>query len=228
MENLCIRDLAEDDRPREKLMLKGRNALSNAELLAILIGSGTKKKSAVELSQEILNSCRNKLRHLSKITISDLTKFSGIGEAKAITIIGAMELARRRDQEATEEKVIIKKSQDAFVIFKPKMEDLYHEEFHVAFLNQRNQVLGCERLFTGGMSSTLVDPRMLFRMALEYKATGLVVAHNHPSGNLKPSEADRVLTRKLVESGKMLDIGVLDHIIIGDNAYYSFADDGLI
>jgi DNA repair protein RadC len=228
MENFSIRAWAEDDRPREKLMLKGRNALSNAELLAILIGSGTKNKSAVELSQDILNSCKNNLRELSKINLNELTQFSGIGEAKAITIIGAMELARRRDTEAIEEKTIIKRSEDAYRVFRSSLEDLYQEEFYALFLNQRNQVIQLKQLSIGGMNSTLVDVRILFRMALELKATSIIVAHNHPSGNLNPSEADKALTKKIVESGKIMDINLLDHLILADDKFYSFADAGLL
>ena len=226
MENISIRFWAEDDRPREKLALKGRSALSNAELLAILIGSGTKKKSAVELSQEILASFNNNLHQLSKKGIADFCAFSGIGEAKAITIIAAMELARRRDQEPPENHTYVKSSNSAYQVLKPRLTDLYHEEFHTIFLSRNNRVLCTELISKGGFSSTVVDCKVIFKKALEVTASSIILAHNHPSGNLKPSEQDEALTKRLAEAGKLIEIQVLDHIIVGDMGYFSFADDG--
>lgn len=226
MENLSIPLWAEDDRPREKMTLKGRNALSNAELIAILIGSGTRKKTAVELAQEILNSYGNNLRELSKATLGDLLKFEGIGAAKATSIVAAMELARRRDKEPPEAKIKVTSSKQAYEYFKPFLSDLYHEEFYALFLNNNNIVLRSDLLSTGGMTSTLVDSRLLFHKAIENRACSIILAHNHPSGVLKPSEADEKLTERLVGASKMLGIPILDHIIVTDNGYYSFADEG--
>lgn len=226
MENQSIRYWAEDDRPREKMMLKGRNALSNAELIAILIGSGTRKKSAVEVAQDILSSCTNNLRQLSKITLSDLTKFDGIGEAKAISILAAMELARRRDKEAPKEKIKITSSKDAYHCLKPVLTDLYHEEFYALFLNNGNQVIRSEQISIGGMTSTSIDGRVLFRKALEVRACSIILAHNHPSGSLKPSDSDEKITQNLISASKIVNIPILDHLIITDNGYYSFVDEG--
>lgn len=228
MENLSIRCWAEDDRPREKMALKGRSALSNAELLAILIGSGTKKKSAVDLAQEILSSFNNNLHQLSKKSIEDFCKFSGIGEAKAITIMAAMELARRRDQEPPESLVHVKSSNGAYQVLKPRLTDLYHEEFHTIFLSRSNRVLCTELISKGGFSSTVVDSKIIFKKALDVKASSIILAHNHPSGNLKPSEQDEALTKRIVAAGKLLEIQVLDHIIVGDLGFLSFADEGLM
>jgi len=228
MENLSIRFWAEDDRPREKMMLKGRSALSNAELLAILIGSGTKKKSAVEVAQEILNSCTNNLRQLSKASKTDLCAFDGIGDAKAITIMAAMELARRRDQESPELRVKISVSRDAYNYFKPFLTDLYQEESHALFLTQNNTIIRSEQLSKGGLTSTVVDQRVLFQKALEAKACGIILAHNHPSGALRPSECDIKLTKNLKEVSNVIGIPILDHLILTDAGYYSFADQGMM
>ena len=228
MENLSIRCWAEDDRPREKMLLKGRNALSNAELLAILLGSGTRKKSAVDLAQEILSSCGNNLRELSKKRKTDLCVFDGIGEAKAITIMAAMELARRRDAENPQTKPKITSSNQAYALLKYHLTDLYHEEFHAIFLNKAGFVITTELISIGGFSSTMVDGKIIFSKALEAKASSIILAHNHPSGNCQPSEADVRLTQSMIEKGKILDIHILDHIILADTNYYSFADKGMI
>ena len=228
MENLSIRFWAEDDRPREKMMLKGRSVLSNAELLAILLGSGTKKKSAVEVAQEILNSCNNNLRQLSKLSKTELCVFDGIGDAKAITIMAAMELARRRDQESPELRVKILSSSDACNFFKPFLTDLYQEESHALFLTQNNTVIRSVQLSKGGLTSTVVDQRVLFQKALESKACGIILAHNHPSGSLRPSECDIKLTKNLKQVSNVVGIPILDHLIVTDSGYYSFADQGMM
>ncbi len=224
MENLSIRCWAEDDRPREKMLLKGRSALSNAELLAILLGSGTRKKSAVELAQEILNSCSNNLRELSKKMKPDLCTFDGIGEAKAITIMAAMELARRRDAETPLVKPKIVSSRQAYSLLKPMLTDLYHEEFHIILLNRGNYLISTEMISIGGSSKTVADSKIIFRRALDARASSIILAHNHPSGNCEPSNDDLKLTKSLVEKGKILEIPILDHLILADTDFFSFAD----
>lgn len=219
-------DLA--DRPREKLMDKGRLSLSNAELIAILIGSGNREETAVELSKRILNSTDNSLNTLGKKTISNLVNFKGIGDAKAISIIAALELGRRRKAEELPDVVSIKSSQDAYVQIKNVFEDLPHEEFWVLCLSRANKVLYKTQVSKGGVSGTVADIKVIFKNAIEHLASALIVAHNHPSGQLKPSNSDIKLTNKLVETGKIMDIPVLDHLIISDKNYYSFADEGLI
>jgi len=228
MENISIRCWAEDDRPREKMALKGRTALSNAELLAILIGSGTRKKSAVDLAQEILSSTNNNLRKLAKMSLNDFCQFSGIGEAKAISIMAALELARRRDQEHPEEKRKISSSKDAYEVLKPILSDLYHEEFHVLLLNRANKIIKIDLVSKGGFNGTVVDTRIIFKSALDAKASSIIAAHNHPSGTQEPSEQDNTITKKLVEIGKIMDIQVLDHIIFTEDGYYSYADKGAL
>lgn len=228
MENFSIRFWAEDDRPREKMMLKGRNVLSNAELLAIIIGSGTKNKSAVEVAQEILAANNNKLRDLSKRNLNELCKFDGIGEAKGIGIMAAMELARRRDTEQSTQDKFVRCSNDTYRVMSAKLMDLYHEEFHILLLNNKNKVLGTQLISSGGMTSTIVDQRVVFQKAIEAKATAIVAVHNHPSGNPKPSDADDQLTKKLVECGKIIGIPLLDHVILGDQCYFSYADEGIM
>lgn len=228
MENFSIRTWAEDDRPREKMMLKGRNALSNAELLAIILSSGTRKKSAVELAQEILNSCNNNLRELSKKTKSELCHFDGVGDAKAITIMAAMELARRRDTENTVAKPKIASSESAYDVLKPLLTDLFHEEFHVIYLNRANVLISIELISIGGVSGTMADTKIIYRKALETKASSIILAHNHPSGNCKPSESDIKLTKNLIYTGRILQIPVIDHLILTDTEYYSFADNSMM
>lgn len=221
-----ITDWAEDDRPREKLMLKGKSALSDAELIAILIGSGSRNESAVDLSKRILVSAGG-INSLAKLSVSQLMKFKGIGEAKAITIIAALELGRRRKAEETPELKKITSSKAVFEIMQPEIGELQHEEFWVLFLNNSNAVISKSQLSKGGITGTSVDIRLIFKLALENSATGLILCHNHPSGNLKPSDADKKITRKICDAGDNLDVKVLDHLIITESKYYSFVDEGI-
>lgn len=225
---LPITSWAEDDRPREKLMANGRQTLSNAELLAILIGSGSPKESAVKLAQRILDSVDNNLNELGKRSLAELMKFKGIGEAKAITIAAALEMGRRRQLSASLEKPIIKSSKDAYLMAIPLITDLKHEEFWILLLSKSNKIIGKEKLSVGGMDATVVDIRIVFRKALEGSAIAIILCHNHPSGTLRPSPADVELTNKLKIAGDTIGIPVLDHLIIGDGGYYSFADEGMM
>lgn len=227
-QTLSIKSWAEEDRPREKLMMKGRSVLSDAELMAILLGSGSKNESAVSLAQKILASASNHLHELGSYSIKDLTRFKGIGEAKAITLIAALELGRRRQATEVSQKLQIKSSEDAYQIFKPHLSDLKIEEFWVLYLNRANKVIRKQKISSGGMTGTVVDTRVVFKEALDHHATCIVLCHNHPSGQLKPSQADIDLTRKLCQSGKIMDIQVVDHLIIGDAGYFSFADEGIL
>ncbi|WP_064196329.1 MULTISPECIES: RadC family protein [Emticicia] len=218
---------AEEDRPREKLLLKGKAALSDAELIAILIGSGTRELSAVDLSKLILQSVNNNLHELAKLSINDLMKFKGIGEAKAISIAAALELGRRRKDSEVLKKTKVGSSSDAYKAIRPYLMDLQHEQFWVLLLNRANEVIKPHQISIGGVAGTVADPKMIFKAALEYLASAIILVHNHPSGNLTPSQADKELTKKVKEAGKMLDIPVLDHLIFGDNGYFSFADEGI-
>ena len=224
--HISITNWSEDDRPREKLMLKGKSALSDAELIAILIGSGSRNESAVDLSKRILASADN-LNVLGKMSISQLMNFKGIGEAKAITIISALELGRRRRAEDTAELTKITSSKLVFEIMQPLIGELAHEEFWVLFLNNSNKVISKSQLSKGGISGTIVDVRMVFKLALENGATGLILCHNHPSGNLQTSDADRKINKKIKQAGDSLDVKVLDHLIITETNYYSFVDEGI-
>ncbi len=226
--NISIKDWADDDRPREKLLIKGKGALSDAELIAILIGSGNRDESAVDLSKRILQSLGNNLNKLAKLSVNDLVKFKGIGEAKAISIIASLELGRRRRTADVLEKDNVGGSKDAFQILQLKLEDLPHEEFWIVLLNRANKVIDTKLVSRGGVSSTVVDSKVIFNFALESLASAIILAHNHPSGNLKPSNSDIRLTKKIVAVGKIMEVPVLDHIIVGDNDYFSFADEGLI
>lgn len=225
---LNIKNWSPEDRPREKLLLKGTGTLSDAELLAILIGSGTAHLSAVDLSKKILHSAENNLNNLARLTIKDLTKIKGIGEAKAITIISALELGRRRKEHHTSEKPKISSSRDSFDQLKGELMDLPHEEFWVLLLNRANRLIKKKRVSEGGVSGTVADPKIIYKMALEELASSIIIAHNHPSGNLIASHNDLELTRKVKEAGRMLEIHLLDHIIIGGPKYLSFADEGLL
>lgn len=225
---LNIRDWSPEDRPREKLLLKGTSALTEAELIAILIGSGTTKTSAVELAKKVLLLGNNSLNELARLTVKDLMKIKGIGQAKAITIVGALELGRRRKEEDPEEKPKINSSKDAFDLLKGDFMDLPHEEFWVLLLNRANRVVKKKRISEGGVSGTVADPKIIYKLALEDLASGVIVAHNHPSGNLTASQSDLDLTRKLKEAGKFLEIQLLDHLIITNQKYISFADEGLM
>lgn len=219
---------AEEDRPREKMLLKGKYALSDAELLAILIGSGTVGQSAVALAQEILSSVENNLHDLGKRSVADLRRFKGVGEAKAITIAAALELGRRRQSSDPRERPRISGSRDAFKVIAPLLTDLHHEEFWLLLLNKANEVFARERLSTGGMSGTVVDVKLAFKTAIEAGAAALIAIHNHPSGSLQPSQADIDLTRKLRQAGNVLDLPLLDHLIVSERGYYSFADEGTL
>lgn len=225
---LSIKNWSEDDRPREKLILKGRSVLSDAELIAILIGSGSRNESAVGLSKRILAQAENNLSELGKLSIKDMMKFKGIGEAKAVTIAAALELGRRRSGGEALSRKQISSSRDAFQILQPIIGELGHEEFWVLFLNNSNKVLRKEQVSKGGITGTLVDVRMVMKMAIELGAVGMVLGHNHPSGTLKPSQADKQLTAKLKTAAQSLDIQVLDHIIVTEKQYFSFADDGIL
>lgn len=226
--NVAIKDWAEDDRPREKLLQKGKSSLSNAELIAILIATGTREESAVALAKRILQLTNNNLNELGRTEVKDLMKVKGIGQAKAITIAAALELGARRLDEQVMEKPFVKSSRDAFNMLHPLMSDLKKEEFWVLLLNRGNKVIHRFRLSEGGVSGTVVDPKFIFKIALEYLASSLIISHNHPSGLTKPSQADKDLTKKLKEGGKLLEIQVLDHLIIADNSYLSFADEGMM
>ena len=219
---------AEEDRPREKMLLKGTAALSDAELIAILIGSGTVGCSAVSVAQEVLGGAGHSLHDLGRFSIKDLQKHKGIGEAKAITIAAALELGRRRQLSDLRERPRITSSRDAFQVIAPLLTDLNHEEFWVLLLNQANEVREKRRISSGGMTATVVDVRIFFRMALEAQCAGVIAVHNHPSGNLKPSQADITLTQKLVQAGKVVDVPLLDHLIVSERGYYSFDDEGLL
>jgi DNA repair protein RadC len=219
---------AEEDRPREKLLLKGKSALTDAELIAILIGSGTVELSAVDLSKVILQQAHNNLNELAKLTVKDLTKIKGIGEAKAISIIAALELGRRRKDSEVVRKPKITSSADAYQQIKPYLLDLAHEEFWILLLNRANEVIRPMQISSGGVAGTVADPKMIFKVAVEYLASAIVLVHNHPSGNRTPSQADRDLTQKLKEAGLLLDIPVLDHLIFTETTYLSFADEGIL
>jgi DNA repair protein RadC len=227
--SIKISQLAEEDRPREKLLLKGKSALSDAELLAILLGSGTKQLSAVDLAKYILSTVNFDLSQLAKLSVSELKKFKGIGEAKAITIVSALELGRRRKLiNELPKRFRISSSADVYQLMKPDLMDESIEHFYILLLNRNNQVLKKQLISRGGTAGTVVDSKIIFKYALEALANSIILVHNHPSGNLKPSEQDRRLTGKLKEAGKSLDIPVIDHIIFTDVAYFSFSDEGLI
>lgn len=226
--SFSIKNWNEDDRPREKLLLKGRIALSDAELIAILIGSGSRNESAVSLSQRILASVNNNLSELGRLSISDLTEFKGIGEAKAVSITAAMELGRRRRTGEALERKKITSSKSVFEYVQPIIGDLPHEEFWILYLNNSNKIIKSVQLSKGGITGTVVDIRLAFKEALQIGAVGIIMAHNHPSGTLKPSHADIQLTKKLKVAGESLDIKVLDHLIITEKAYFSFADENML
>jgi len=226
--SFSIKNWALDDRPREKLLQKGKTSLSDAELIAILIGSGNSKDSAVELSKKILSHCNNSLNNLGKLSVQQLTQFRGIGDAKAITIIAAMELSRRRRYEEALELAKISSSNSVFEILQPVIGELQHEEFWILYLNNSNKVIEQFQISKGGITGTLVDVRITLRKALELGAVSLILAHNHPSGNLNPSEADKQLTSKLKTAAESLDIKILDHLIVTEKSYFSFADEGML
>lgn len=227
-EKTSIKNWAEDDRPREKLLLKGKNSLSNAELIAILIGSGNQNESAVDLSKSILNSVNTNLAELSKLSVKDLMKFKGIGEAKAISIIAALELGKRRRVSDIINKKTIIGSKDVFEFFQGILADANYEEFHILLLNRANKIIRQFNISEGGISGTIADPKKIFKIALENNASSMVLCHNHPSGNIKPSNSDIKLTKNIKNAGELLEIKILDHVIIGDENYFSFADENML
>jgi len=227
--NKPIREWAADDRPREKMLAKGPEALSNAELFAILIGSGTSNKSALELARELLETAGNSLKRLSALSIHEIKKIHGIGSAKAVTIVAAVEIARRREGEVDDDEEVILSSRDAQKALIPMLRDKQHEEFCILLLNRRNKILVKERISMGGMTATQVDVRKIMKMALDTRALGIILGHNHPSGNLKPSDSDIALTRQIFKAAALFDIRLLDHVIISQNSsYYSFQDEGIL
>ncbi len=228
IKNVTIPRLAEEDRPREKLLLHGRQSLSNAELIALLIGSGNSKETAVDLAQRILLEYKNDLNVLGKLAVNDFKSFRGIGSAKAIAIVAALELGRRRQLSEAEKILQIKSSKDIYELIYPLISDLHYEEFWVLYLNKANKIIDKEKISAGGVSGTVVDIKIILRNALQRLTSGIVLIHNHPSGNLQPSDADISITKKLKEAAKLMDISILDHLIIGDKNYYSFADNGII
>lgn len=223
-----IKSWATEDRPREKMLKKGAEALSDAELIAILIGSGNANESAVDLSRHILKDVNNNLITLSQLSINDLMNYNGIGGAKAVSIAAALELGRRRRFAETAQQPLIRNSQDAFEYFYMRMSDLKHEQFWIMLLNPANKVIKLEKISDGGVNSTSADPKRIFRIALGNNATAVMLCHNHPSGSVVPSDRDKTLTRNLVNAGQLLEIKILDHIVVGIDNYFSFADSGLI
>jgi DNA repair protein RadC len=227
-EFLNIKRWAAEDRPREKLLLKGKAALTDTELIAILLGTGTAAMSAVDVAKTILETVGNDLNELARLTVKDLTKIKGVGEAKAVSIVSALELGRRRKDLLGEEKPKISGSKDIYDLLKAELLDIPHEAFWIVLLNRANRVIKKHQISQGGVAGTVADPKIIFKIALEELASGVILAHNHPSGNLTASQSDIDLTRKLKESGKLLEIQILDHIIFAGKKYMSFADEGLI
>ena len=226
--NLSIKQWAIEDRPREKLLSKGISSLSNAELLAILIGSGTKEETAVDVSKRILNRVNNKLSELGKLNINDLKKIKGIGEARAITILASLELGRRRNFSDAVDKFSVGSSKDVFDYFHPIVSELSYEEFWIIYLNRSNKIIDKSKLSQGGVAGTVIDIKLILKSALQKLASGIIICHNHPSGNLTPSDADINITQKIKEAAKLVDINLLDHIIVTEKEYFSFADEGMI
>jgi DNA repair protein RadC len=228
VQNYSIKQWAKDDRPREKLLAKGAAVLSNSELLAILIINGTRQKSALDLAQEVLRIGKDNLNELGKLSVKDLMKIKGIGEAKAISIVAAMELGRRRQATASLEKPVVTSSADVATYLQSSLRDYRHEVFAVVFLNRANKINDFKIISEGGITGTVADPRIILKKALEEDAVSIILCHNHPSGSLKPSRADEELTYKIKEAAKFFDIKVLDHLIVSDDGYYSFADEGIL
>ena len=226
--SFSIKEWSEADRPREKLVEKGKKTLTDAELMAILIGSGSRNESAVGLCKRILASVNNNLNEVSRLSVGQLTKFKGIGEAKAISIVAGLELGRRQQLQETPVQIVIKSSNDVFLCMQPLLGDLNHEEFWVLFLSNSNKVLHKKMMSSGGQTGTLIDSKLVFKTALEFSAVALILAHNHPSGKLIPSKADKQMTERIVAGGETLSIKVLDHLIVTEKDYYSFADNGVL
>jgi DNA repair protein RadC len=227
-QNYSIKQWAKDDRPREKLLTKGPQTLSDSELLAILILNGNKEKSALDLAKDVLKLGKNNLPELGKLTVRELTKIKGIGEAKAVTIVAALEIGRRRQALAAREKPVVSSSADVALYLQTLLRDHRHEVFAVLFLNRANKINHFQIISEGGITGTVADPRVILKKALEEDAVNLILCHNHPSGSLKPSRADEELTKKIKEAATYFDIKVLDHLIVSDDGYYSFADEGLL
>lgn len=223
-ESFSIKNWKEDDRPREKLLNKGKEVLSDAELIAIMLGSGSRRESALDLAKRILSSVDNNLNKLARLSISQLMAFNGVGEAKSVSIVTALELGRRRRLEEALVQLKITSSKSVFNIMQPILGELQHEEFWILYLNNSNKILLKTQMSKGGINGTLVDTRLVFKKAIELSATSVILVHNHPSGTLIPSNADKMLTQKILEAGKTLDIKVLDHVIITEKSYFSFAD----
>ncbi|MBA3647441.1 MAG: DNA repair protein RadC [Chitinophagales bacterium] len=225
-----IKSWAEEDRPREKLLLKGKHTLSESELIAILVRTGTKEKNAVEVAKALMHSVQNDLNELAKLSVKDILNIGidGLGETKAITIVAALELGRRKQFAEVKEKEKIGSSRDAFEILYGNLADKNHEEFWILLLNRANKVMEKINISTGGLTGTVADVRLIFNHAIKSQAVSIVLCHNHPSGNLKPSSTDIELTKKVKQAGTVLEISILDHLIIGDNKYYSFADEGML
>ncbi|KAA1245696.1 DNA repair protein RadC [Aquimarina sp. RZ0] len=226
--SFSIKEWSENDRPREKLLVKGKNSLTDAELVAILIGSGNRDESAVDLSKRILASVGHQINSLGKLSVKQLMDFKGIGEAKAISIVAGLELGRRRIDEDVPQIQKITSSKDVFMVLNPLIGDLEHEEFWVLYLNNSNKILQKKQISIGGKTGTLVDPRIVYRAALDFGATSIILAHNHPSGSLIPSQSDKNLTQKLKQAGICLEIKLLDHLIITEKKYVSFADEKIL
>ncbi|MCE2682793.1 MAG: DNA repair protein RadC [Cryomorphaceae bacterium] len=226
--HLSIKSWAEDDRPREKMLTKGRAAMSDSELLAILIATGSIKKSALDLAKECLALAKNDLGKLSRMTVPELCKVNGIGPAKAVTLVASLELGRRRKDNVAEKKLRVVSSQIVYDHMRPYLQDLTHEEFYVILLNRANEEIRTVQISSGGLSGTVADGKMIFKAAIENSAHGLILVHNHPSGQLFPSDSDKNLTRKLVQFGSFIDLPILDHLIFADNGYFSFADQGIL
>lgn len=228
LKHINLKSLSEDDRPREKLMQLGRQHLSDAELLAIILGSGNNEETAIQLAQRILHESKNDVNVLAKLSLKELQKFKGVGPAKAINIAAAFELGKRRKETDVVEQQKINSSRDAFHILNQKLADLPHEEFWMLLLNRANKVIKIESISKGGISGTVVDVRLVSKAAIENNTSSVILAHNHPSGNLKPSQNDIDITKKIKEALKLFDITLFDHLIIGDQAYYSFTDEGAL
>ncbi len=226
--HINLKSLSEDDRPREKMMQMGRQHLTDAELLAIILGSGSQEETSIQLAQRILRDHKNDINAVAKLTLEDLKKFKGIGDAKAVNILAAFELARRRKDVDGKEDQKISSSRDAYRILNEKLSDLPHEEFWMVLLNRANKVIKVENVSKGGMAGTIVDVRMIAKSALEQRTSSIILGHNHPSGNLKPSSNDIDITKKIKEALQLFDITLFDHLIIGDGAYYSFTDEGIL
>jgi DNA repair protein RadC len=227
-QNYSIKKWAKDDQPREKLRLRGATFLTDSELIAILIRHGTRKRTAVDLAKDILNLGRNNLASLGRLSVKDLMKVAGVGEAKAITISAALELGRRRESSVPLDTLTVRNSKDIATYIQSLLRDLHNEVFGVVFINRANRVKHYEVISVGGITSTVADPRIIFKKALAEDAVSIILFHNHPSGNLQPSRADEELTIKMVEAAKLIDIRIFDHIIVSEDGYFSFADEGLI